>query len=176
MAQNQDSLLERLVPIAVPWQIALATPYLRLEINDYGSRTLSFIASFLLDATAKEERLVTVTFKKLKRVRVNYITLEGGGMDENLYDWTDVPLRFTEEMNLSVREKQYNAMWLNSGVCPDPRMYQVIQSQLLEPNEIEQHQVQHYLAVGEEFTLDIVAGDWKWSAGEPIDWSQEKTQ
>jgi hypothetical protein len=82
------------------------------------------------------------------------------------YNWDVVPEFRDEDGSLKTSQSQFDAQWVAAGLCPDPRMYEVDDSELLEALGLSGFQ--HYLVLGNEYHLELVAKHWDWRVTEVL--------
>jgi hypothetical protein len=83
-------------------------------------------------------------------------------------DWSaiDSSMKDGESVEQNVRWTQL--FWQQSGLCPDPCFYEVQGSpwlsQVAHGNQISLH---HYLLLGQDEYVEVIARDWRWEPGQP---------
>ena len=183
----------KLFPVTAPWMISASVPYLRLQ-TDSGSvpHSATFIAYFQCDDVSPaspmqgfpEEILgptefvparvnerapfhvVRVSFTDAKVGRICFAVSDKEVIAEDDFDWDAVPTSLlpgeTIEENIARRKK----MWLETGQCLDPRMYEVHDSPWLQELRLSEADVHHYILVGHDEYVEVIASGWKWEKGQ----------
>ncbi|MBL8160597.1 MAG: hypothetical protein JNJ61_01330, partial [Anaerolineae bacterium] len=99
---------------------------------------------------------------------------EGNVVDEQAYDWSDVKLRPKTADDIKEWMHMFNEQWNASGICPDPNMYEVQNSDwITSTRDSNLDGYKQLLLLGEEMYVEVLCKHWTWVAGEWIDWSKE---
>lgn len=162
----------KLIPVKVPWSIALAAPDLYLEATE-SERTVKFIARFLPNEDGNDEKVVTLTFEGGTWAMVQPAFTDRMVIDESNYDYSEVSR--TEDIELFDEwYEEFIKVWKASGICPDPRMYEIQNSEgfgyFVDRTYLANYK--HLLILGEDIYIEILCKNWNWTAGEWIDWSK----
>lgn len=164
---------EKLVPVQVPWCVSYETPFLQLNITEFGKKQVEFIGVFWSKEHGSHDRLVKLTFNWIHAFRGNLGSNERNALNEQDYDWTSVPLRALIREDFEAYKLQYNQQWQATGLCPNPLMYEVVNSKWLTPEDASLGE-KHFLIMGEIMYVEILGGEWSWEAGEIIDWTKSQ--
>ncbi len=183
----------KLIPVIVPWMISASVPFLRLHEDKNGiPHSATFIAFFQCDnvllspptnnlpqkivepkdfISSKQDEKAPFHF-----IRVIFINPIAGRVcrsfsdlqiiPEDEYNWSAVLSELkpgeTIEMNINRRRIE----WLKTGVCLDPRMYEVFNSAWLHEIGQSEKGMHHYLLLGHDEYVEVIAGDWIWEKGQ----------
>ena len=187
--------IPKLLPVTVPWKIDPGAPYLTLQTSSTGEPvSATFVAYFKLDelaakATRSTEpviasepaefeprslelkaafRLVRVFFMQGRAGRVCRAFADHEVVREADFDWEAVASspRPDEPPEMTVR--RVRDLWVMTGICPDPCMYEVEDSPWLRESGISDPIWHHYLLLGHDDYVEVIAQSWKWEVGQPV--------
>ena len=86
------------------------------------------------------------------------------------YDWSEVSARLLPGERSHENIERVVSAWRETGVCPNPRMYEVVFSSWLSQLGLDEGKKwKHFLIAGSDGYIEIVAQGWKWLLGQPID-------
>lgn len=91
-------------------------------------------------------------------------------VDEGAYDWSRIPVRPEPQLGQTVQEytQAFDEAWRRFGLCPNPRMYDVQGSPWLRELQIQAREYKHYLILGHDAYVDVVAQAFEWALAEQI--------
>jgi hypothetical protein len=174
ISQNESASKPKLAPVKVPWKVALATPFLKLTVMEFEPTQVEFVARFKSYNSDEEyERVVTVTFTGVWRFKGASALSEGySPVEESFYDWSEVqlPPQTPSSETLNDWVEQFDHEWKTTGICPNPGMYEVLYSDWSTRAQSEETGDKHYLIIGEEKYIEILAKVWSWNTHNEIDW------
>ena len=98
-------------------------------------------------------------------LRVNTDPFEERAINEEDYDWSEVKFRIHPHERVEDFKQHFRSQWEASGICPNPRMYEVVNSKWLSSMDLSEN-VKHYLIIGEVMSAEILCESWIWEAGE----------
>ena len=176
----------KLMPLHAPWRVSPSTPFLRLVALESASQEQTHVefvaynqcedASSAASGTslrvvqppnafqgAKTDergpyRLLRIVFKGSVGARMYPAHSDSQVVDESSYDWTQVPGRWSPGEDIYSYLERDRATWLQTGVCPDPRVYEVVNSPWLEEMQMESDQRwKHYLILGHDAFVEVIA-------------------
>ena len=81
-------------------------------------------------------------------------------IDRSRYDWTELGRWSIVEADMEEQIRSFQSEWLRTGVCPDPYVYEVRESQWA--TEIGAANFTHYLVLGHDVTIDVLAKGFTW--------------
>lgn len=162
----------KLIPVRVPWRVSFSTPFLTVKVTEFDGQEIEFVATFWSETIGSDERKVKLSFDDLSLVRIkssgeNDRAISIENFDYDLSEITDLP-KINED--IAAWGKRYADKWNETGICPDPRMYEVIGSQKFISIIPPEAGYKHYLVIGEMMALELLCKEWTWEAGETIDW------
>ena len=162
-----------LKPVKVPWQVTSAVPYLKVVLDETGMIEASFYANVLKVVSNREENSMEVPdLEDEARVVVTFrgaylLASHTGGDGENSFNYNDFD---TTLIKLSVPDSDYvrwglefRKQWLTTQFCPDPNMYEVINTRWSPAIGGYEEGYVHYIILGEQIYVDIMARDWSWA-------------
>lgn len=184
-------VLEILFPVEVPWMISPSVPYLRLQSNSQGQPTsVTFIGFFELEAglepavpsvvrdpgefvhsnTAKgsEHRLVRVVFDEGLHARARPAFSDLEVISEQSYDWSNVLSGIEDNETAEESVARVGRLWKTTGLCPDPRMYEVRESKWLHELGLDPMRWHHYILLGHDDYIEVVARKYEWQPGQAL--------
>ena len=184
----------RLISVKVPWAVAADTPYLRLTASESPVEAhVRFVAFFALgrdvrttqtpsqvgfaraevfypphDSNIKRgppsgpDQVIKVSFDQAVEARMVRAFSDASAIDYSAFDCSALfdPNEYVEDIKRWLTE--YHQEWRRTGFCPDPRMYEVEGSAWL--GEYEHHGWKHYIIVGHDAYVEVLAKDWKWES------------
>ena len=65
---------------------------------------------------------------------------------------------------------RFNDIWLQNGICPNPNFYEIEGSPWVEATNASRWGGRHFLLVGHDAYIEIIAKDWKWKRRSYINW------
>jgi hypothetical protein len=176
----------KLMPLHTSWMVSPSTPFLRLVALESASRELThveFVAYNQCEDTSSTVsgtglrvvqppitfqaaeavergpyRLLRIAFRGCVGARMYPAHSDSQVVDECVYDWTQVPGRWSPGEDIYAYLERDRVVWRQSGVCPDPRVYEVVNSPWLEEMQLEGDQRwKHYLILGHDAFVEVVA-------------------
>lgn len=186
--------LPKLKPVAVPWMISPSAPFLTLHSSESGMALhATFVGYFKLDDSDQANgvaptivegasvfepsaskakagyRMVRVSFEDGRQARLMHAVSDHAVVPEETFDWSLVKSRRKPDEKIAEFLQRYSETWIESRMCPNPRMYEVIGSpwisELNLPNPLPWH---HYLLLGHDEYLEVIARGWTWEPGQPL--------
>lgn len=178
-------------PVKVPWQISPSVPYLRLHVYPGGkSCAVTFIGFFKNEGTTvaskgvlvirdpgefqladtargAQHRMIRILFEGVLGSRQLPAVSDGNVIREEEYDWSLVPTGMQKGEKPEDAVKRVDTLWRTNGSCPDPAMYEVDGSRWLASTK-DGVGSRHYILLGHDDYVEIIARDWKWEAGQAV--------
>jgi hypothetical protein len=186
----------KLVPVSVPWMISPSVPQLRAHFDSAGSpASVTFIGFFKCDdlpsapdyfsqkphvverelqfearplSETAPFRMVRITFDQCISLRNVPAFSDIDALNEDDWDWSQVtstllPGETTEQNVVRTRD-----LWLSSGICPDPRMYEVVSpGRSIASNPVATRDWHQYLMLGRDEHIEFTCKIWHWEPGQP---------
>jgi len=184
---------QKLLPAAVPWQVSPSTPFLRLLASEGDEPTaVTFVANFrpserMVETTVGFDlvevvepswdpgladdspegpwRTVKISFTRGHWARFSPSYGDHEVVDESAYDWTAVSGQWSPEEDIAEHLRRFDELWAETGLCPDPGFYQVIGSAWLEEVAKGNLVYKHYLALGSDAYVEVIAAEATWECG-----------
>lgn len=176
----------KLIPLRVPWMVSPSTPFLRLvafecdfeekthvEFLSYDKRldtspptdgkTVEIAAppgAFRASGNLEEgpDRLVRMAFYHCIAARMCPSHSDAEVVEESAYDWSAIPARFSPGDDIFAYLERNRALWLQTGICPNPRAYEVANSPWLKEYGLANGPVwKHYLILGHDAYVEVIA-------------------
>lgn len=86
-------------------------------------------------------------------------------VEEAAFDWSELAdLRSAWKPGIEAGRRYYWSRWKQTGVCPDPNMYEVERSVWLREVRPRSSDFKHYLMVGHDAYVEVIAKGWKWES------------
>lgn len=181
-----------LVPAIVPWAISTSAPYLKLHEDKEGNpSSLTFIGyfklndkgqdydrssvvvvegpgEFRLDSSADGAvyRLIRVMFEGGIKYRRCFSVSDHEVIPEANYDWSEVPGSLRPGEDALTNMTRTDHYWIETGQSPDPSYYEVRNSPWINEIGINDPELRHYIAAGQDEYFEIIARGWRWEAGQ----------
>lgn len=181
-----------LIPAKVPWSISTSAPHLKLHQTTDGKPSyLTFIGYFKLNETTQGPTASLIeavgdpgefrldSSAEDAPYRMVRIILDGGVIarrraaasdheviPEAEFDWHEVPGFPREGEGALANMIRTDHYWKKSGYSPDPGFYEVEGSPWVGELGINDPELRHYIAVGQDEYFDIIARNWRWGAGQ----------
>ena len=179
-------------PPRVPWKVSPSVPHIGVTQPGLGSSAyVTFIGFFNTAApeTAADSvvavipapedfieapdwrgarhRLVQLEFSDCMQVRQTPAFADAEVLQEDAYDWSLVPSNMREDETVEACIQRIHDLWLATGACPDPGMYEVEGSPWLaslgHPRD-----ARHFVVLGHDDYLEVIASGWRWKPGQAV--------
>jgi hypothetical protein len=161
--------MPQLHPLIVPWQISPSTPSLgfatrNIDGINHGYVTFMGFLGEMTNLCAQHGRykqvavvLEQVQFAKLypDRSASDSARVEG-------YDWSLVPNFADEHNSLKGAIRRFHDQWNATDICPQPSAFTVCDSDLLRDLRIPVDTFKHYVFLGDDFNVEVVAKSMTW--------------
>jgi len=182
----------KLLPVNVPWMISSVPRFHVAKRKDDVIESIDFIAFFKLEtallpevadnssvvlvkdphpfspsATAKSApyRLVRVSFD----APIYSVMNDEDDFPEDQFDWSEMPIDRTLVGSVSEYSALANSYLIEMSASPNPLMFEVGCSRLLQELGADTDEYKHIILVGEDQFFNVVARGWHWQAGQPVD-------
>ncbi|GMV81118.1 MAG: hypothetical protein AMXMBFR7_23020 [Planctomycetota bacterium] len=164
--------VELAIPIDVPWRVDFSGQSLKACLSPDGSATLEFVAYYgptdlnedpgeLKGRPQYPVRIVVIELKYVLHFEWKHKFDEGSSRRDEV-DLSRIPFRLKDFKSVSEYEKAWSAL----GKCPDPMVYRIQNSNLLNSlvakGVIESGYFIHLLVVSRNATVDGVCNEWEW--------------
>jgi hypothetical protein len=172
---------QKLVPVEVPWRVAPSDGLSSFSGTE-GTVAIRLIAFFGKHAAERERLAIertmgTVTDDAANKLGYREVELRfpfvsafrmmppsgpAKLIDEARFDWSGVPLHELQLTAFSAWRDEHARRWAADGRCPDPRFYQVIDSELLEQLGLSPARHKHLIVLGHDAYCDVVCREFSW--------------
>jgi hypothetical protein len=164
----------KLYPLDVPWQISPSVPLLSFAVKNFTGMNHGYVT---FDAVLGEVTELSRKYGHHKQVAVvleqviwskfypEFSTEDSERL--NSYDWDDIPEFRDEEGSLKGHERRFHDQWNTTGRCPRPSAYLVAGSDLLRRLGFSDDSFKHYLFVGDDYNVEVVARSMTWEIIDP---------
>lgn len=189
----------RLLPFQVPWSVDPAVPMLELFSTPSGKPlAVIFTAYFMLedkpikqpltdsidgltiisnrpafepkrDESLTPYRLVRINFKNGCYGRTLGAYADDQEIPEDDYDWSALPCNPLPGEDILGNVKRRGVYWSQTGKSPDPSAYEIEHSPWLTELGDEAKGLHHYIFLGHEIYVEVLAEGWSWEAGQAVD-------
>lgn len=166
--------MSKLQLLCVPWMISPSTPHLGVSTKSFDGVNHGFVTfmGFFGQRTKGESlygqyRQVAVILEGIVGVRMYPEFSPDDSERLESYDWEAVPEFRDEDGSLKNHGRRFDEQWSNSDICPNPAAYIVEDSDWLRqlrftPDAPPHLRFQHYLFVGDDYNVEVIAKSWKW--------------
>lgn len=158
----------KLVIVKLPWTISSSVSDLRVEIIENGDTYISAEAA-VLPEEGKMEKALEYRRVLLVFAAGQWVKTEPAYDDRHIFP----PGRFEEAeqkrfdfLSLEGR-REYRKEWVNSGICPDSRIYTVENSLWLRETNAERFGCHHYVLKGLDMWVELLAKSIQWQIQGP---------
>ena len=189
-----SQLRPQLLPVVAPWMVAVSAPFLKPHRSETGQPlSVTFVGYFKMDhiqpqdgtpqfeivreppefepATSDERhpyRLVKISFSGGRTMRTTPAFSDGEVIEEDAYDWSSVPGDLRPGEDAKNNRERRNRYWLETGTSPDPGVYEVAGSPWLAELGEDAEGLHHYMILGNDDYVEVLAEGWSWQAGQPV--------
>jgi hypothetical protein len=161
--------MPRVLPLDVPWQISPSVSFLGFTSKYFEGMNHGYVTfeGFLGESTQLSQR--HGQYKQVLVVLQNVVwaKLYPEFSDEdaerlNSYDWSQVPEFRDEAGSLKGHASRFHEQWISTGRCPEPAAYTLGESDVLRLLGFQQDSFKHYLFVGDDFSVEVIAQSMTW--------------
>lgn len=184
------------IPLPVPWMVSPSTPFLRLvatEPTAQGDTYVEFAAYYLCDDDPTDSetellvvqppgpfqlsdrsqrgvyRLVRIVFESGAWARMSPAHSDTQVVNESEYDWSQVSEDWSPDQDVLESVDRDRERWRQTGVCPDPRVYEIASSNWLrETGALEDGRWHHFLIMGHDCYAEVIALGFKIVEGQVL--------
>ena len=167
--------LDLVLPVKVPWMVSRSLSNLQVVCDSADLENpivVRFEAFFgspgTLERDKNEYQKVRVTFQS--GLSVNYCPkfypTDKRRLDN--FDWNEVPEFRDATGSLAGHQERFRQEWERTSHCPDPAMYEIHNSQLLKAIELDMHGYKHFLILGGDINVEVIAKDYMWESEGPV--------
>lgn len=168
-----------LVPVSVPWRIELACPMLHLEAFEIAGEPPVSVSMWVdcittaSDSIREQSSPIGLDWR-IARIKISFTNAiwprmceafsDGEVIPEANYDWSRIPIRLGTDEDHDAYLTRYHNWCIEHGRCPDPRMYEVVNSEWREalPPILASAGYRHFIMLGHDAYVEVVAKNWSW--------------
>lgn len=81
-----------------------------------------------------------------------------------IFDWSEVRGRQQLGETISAWKERFLSEWLDTSICPNPRMYEVQSSLWLAEVWPDVANFKHFLLLGHDVYVEVIAQGWRWES------------
>jgi hypothetical protein len=119
-------------------------------------------------ATGSRYRLIRLVFEEGQHARVLPAFSDLEVIPEQSYDWSNVPSGIQDNETAEESVARVGHLWKKTGVCPDPGMYEVRESQWLRELGLDPAKCHHYILLGHDEYIEVIAAKFEWRPGQAV--------
>lgn len=166
--------MPNLQPLIVPWKISPSTPHLGVSTKSFEGVNHGFVTfmGFLGERTKLQARhgtyrQIAIVLESIVGVRMYPEFSPDDSERLESYDWEAVPEFRDDDGSLKNHVRRFHEQWIESDICPNPAAYVVEDSDWLRrlrftPDAPPHLLFQHYLFVGDDYNVEVIAKSLKW--------------
>jgi len=110
-------------------------------------------------------QLIRIVFESGGWARFNHSFADTQVVEEAAFDWSAMAhLRDAWKPGVESGRRYYWSLWRKSGICPNPRMYEVEGSIWTREINIKNLELKHYLILGHDAYIEVIAKTWRWES------------
>jgi len=178
---EDDAIKPRLIPVKVPWMVTPSTPFLQLHVSEDPHdkpSEVQFVGHLgPLAQKGKAYQLIRVILEPGVWLLMRPGHADTEPIDLSQYDLCELPQRVSDPQEYV---RRFRDQWRQTGLCPDPHMYELERSPWLEeartraerlPPWLEKvgtgtHEFKHVLISGHDYYVEVLTTGWRYeSAG-----------
>ena len=110
--------------------------------------------------------MIRIVFKNGLRLRETLARSDREVVEEAKFDWSIIQGTRLRGESIPDYIARSNELWVSTGISPDPAMYEIEDSLWAAEHSGFGDDLHHYLIIGEEAYLEILAEGWTWEAGQ----------
>lgn len=181
-------------PVSVPWEVSASTSFLRLcAVESELPTEVTFVGHFGLEHTETDDESLSADLPKIVsqaglEAALNVHKLVGpyqlvrlvfpngswarlspaySGREvvkEDDYDWSEIAFITRARTDLRAAREEFWTDWRATALCPDPGMYEVLDSRWSKAVHGDYRNYNHYLIMGHDAYVDVLATGWRWES------------
>lgn len=115
---------------------------------------------------------IQITFSSFYAFRVLPPQTDQDVIDESKYSWEMIKFDDLIKKDWERWKTEFRSAWQQTNVCPDCRMYEVLNSKWLRDTGVDKRfGCKHFLILGHDLYVEVLAETWKWeSIGALTNW------
>jgi hypothetical protein len=116
-------------------------------------------------ATGGLYQLIRITFEVGAWARFYGSYSDTQVVEEAAFDWSALAhLNEHWKAGVEAYRRNYWSLWHQTGICPNPNMYEVEGSTWLREVNVRNPAFKHYLIVGHDAYVEVIAKGWRWES------------
>lgn len=160
--------MKLLEPLQVPWMVAPTLSRIRMNSQEGGALEIRFVG-FLRCEPAEDARYQTIaiSFVDAHWLRRSPQHSDRAVIDEAAFDWSLVAGVLSGGESIAEWRARCASEWLRSGIAPNPCAY-IVRNSDWNATEAVRYGLKHYLIVGDESSVEVLASGLRWNAEEQV--------
>ncbi|WCM60079.1 hypothetical protein [Paenibacillus polymyxa] len=160
-----------LYPVEVPWQISPSHDFIEF-IGEESEVKIKFLINYNAKTREREINHLCKQYGDEEKIpdeiwnRIGHAIIEINFAQVHFFSKTVSQQEFglldPEKFDLSQIASLDGALWNETNICPDPSFYEVINSNLKNSLGIDSLSVRHWLILGHDVFLNILAPTFNW--------------
>jgi hypothetical protein len=145
--------------------ISTSVSDLHVSLVENGDATVSCDVAVISDLDPFGElvdRHVSLSFRGGQWLRLEPAVSDVTTVPPDRFDWNGLPFRGVKNEDLGGFLGEFRTSWLEAGNCPDPNIYEIMHSTWLNSSGAIRFGCKHYVVVGRDLWLELLALDFKW--------------
>jgi hypothetical protein len=162
---KQRSQKDQVHPLALPWMTSTSVSDLHVSVVENGDATVRCDVAAISDQDPFGElaiRRANVSFRGGQWLRIEPAASDAATVPPDRFDWNGLPFRGVKDQNFDGFLREFRTSWIETGNCPDPKVYEIMSSTWLSSSGAIRFGCKHYLIVGRDLWLEILSLDFKW--------------
>lgn len=160
--------MQTIIPLKVPWEVTYSTLFSSEILEEHNVR-IYFEAVFLdtdevcSTKPPRRNEKMSCLFEVVAATRSHPAGKNDEVIDRKKFDWSNLKVQFDDgKPTANDFRKNYYEEWTKSRLNPDPRFYEVLESDwLLQEKEKDNwyitDQTKHFLFLGSDFSFEVLA-------------------
>jgi hypothetical protein len=158
-----DAAKPILTPVKVPWMVAPSTPFLHVHVSEDPNEEPSEVrfVGYLgpLAQNGRSYQIIRVILEPGVWLHIRPGRLDVDPIDKSRFDTQRLPQK-TSDAEAFVRRRREE--WQRTGLCPDPRMYEVERSPWIEEAGKDAGEYTHLIVSGHDYYVDVLTRGWRY--------------
>jgi hypothetical protein len=154
--------------VSLPWMISTSVSDLRVLLLENDDTTVTCDVATLPTQHPCGELIIrraAVSFEGGQWLRVEPAATDASTIPAGRFSWGEMPLQEAEGRDAEGLLRDFYARWRETGICPDPGIYEIVSSTWLRSSGAARFGCKHYVMVGRDTWLEILAMSlaWRWA-------------
>ena len=87
-------------------------------------------------------------------------------LNENNYDFSGIKLHYNSSISFSEWSAEFDRQWSETGVCPDSRFYEVLDSEWMRKLGIQSPAIRHWILLGHDAYFEMIGRSFQYKVEE----------